>query len=107
MNPVHPKKLLLTKWTAVQPVARQKHFVVTKVIEPETAPAPAGPGAAERPRLEGAQEERGRKRGSRPGKTPSTARIEWVEIEAVFSGKVRRIAWRELRDTSLWRQGWV
>ena len=33
---MHPKKLLLTKWTAVQPVARQKHFVVTKVIEPET-----------------------------------------------------------------------
>ena len=103
MNPVHPKKLLLTKWTAVQPVARQKHFVVTKVIEPETAPAPADPGTAERPDRGGAQEERGRKRG----KTPATARIEWVEIEAVFSGKVRRIAWRELRDTSLWRQGWV
>jgi len=35
MNPLHPKKLLLTKWTAVQPIARQKHFIVTKVIEPE------------------------------------------------------------------------
>ncbi|MFN9955048.1 MAG: TIGR02450 family Trp-rich protein [bacterium] len=34
-------------------------------------------------------------------------KIEWIEIEAVYSGKVRRIAWRELRDTSLWRQGWV
>jgi hypothetical protein len=37
MNPLHPKKLLLTKWTALQPVARQKHFIVTKVIEPEAA----------------------------------------------------------------------
>ena len=81
MNPVHPKKLLLTKWTAVQPVARQKHFVVTKVIEPETA---EGPMAAAK-----------------------TQRIEWVEIEAVYSGQVRRVAWRELRDTSRWRQGWV
>ena len=43
MNPVHPKKLLLTKWTAVQPVARQKHFVVTKVIEPETLELPESP----------------------------------------------------------------
>ena len=33
MNPLHPKKLLLTKWTAVRPIARQKHFIVTKVIE--------------------------------------------------------------------------
>ena len=79
MNPVHPKKLLLTKWTAVQPVARQKHFVVTKVIEPETSPLPAA----------------------------AAAKIEWIEIEAVYSGKVRRIAWRELRNTSQWRQGWV
>lgn len=30
-----PKKLLLTKWTAVQPRNREKHFLVTQVIEPE------------------------------------------------------------------------
>ncbi len=30
-----PKKLLLSKWTAVQPVNREKHFVVVRVIEPE------------------------------------------------------------------------
>ena len=35
MNPLNPKKLLLTKWTAVQPVAKQKHFMVSKVIQPE------------------------------------------------------------------------
>jgi tryptophan-rich hypothetical protein len=35
MNPLSPKKLLLTKWTAVKPVAKQKHFLVSKVILPE------------------------------------------------------------------------
>lgn len=73
MNAVHPKKLLLGKWTAVQPVARRKHFIVAKVIEPEI---PDG-------------------------------KIEWIEIEAVHSGDRTRIAWRELRDTTRWRQGWV
>lgn len=34
-NPLSPKKLLLTKWTAVQPRNREKHFVVTRVIEPD------------------------------------------------------------------------
>ena len=35
MNRVSPKKLLLSKWTAVQPIAKQKHFLVSKVILPE------------------------------------------------------------------------
>jgi tryptophan-rich hypothetical protein len=35
MNRLNPKKLLLSKWTAVTPVAKQKHFLVSKVIEPE------------------------------------------------------------------------
>lgn len=34
-NPLSPKKLLLTKWTAVTPRHREKHFVVVRVIEPE------------------------------------------------------------------------
>lgn len=34
MNTLHPKKLLLSKWTAVIPVAKQKHFLVSKVIQP-------------------------------------------------------------------------
>lgn len=73
MNPVHPKKLLLTKWTAVLPVSRNKHFLVSKVIQPE----------------------------------PPSVVIEWVELEAVFSGKVIQIQWQTLRDDSVWRQGWV
>jgi tryptophan-rich hypothetical protein len=35
-----PKKLLDTKWTAVQPVDREKHFVVSKVLEPEPPGSP-------------------------------------------------------------------
>ena len=34
-NLLSPKKLLLTKWTAVQPIQKQKHFLVSKVILPE------------------------------------------------------------------------
>jgi tryptophan-rich hypothetical protein len=35
MNPLHPKTLLLSKWTAVAPVAKNKHFLVSKVIAVE------------------------------------------------------------------------
>ena len=73
MNPLNPKKLLLTKWTAAKPVAKQKHFLVSRVIEPELLTEP----------------------------------IELVEIEAVFSKAVQVIAWREMQDDSVWRQGWV
>ena len=73
MTVLHPKKLLLSKWTAVKPVARQKHFLVTKVIPPE----------------------------------PPESLIVWIDIEAVYSKKVRRIQWRELLDETVWRQGWV
>jgi tryptophan-rich hypothetical protein len=40
MTVLHPKKLLLSKWTAVKPVARQKHFLVSKVIDPEPPESP-------------------------------------------------------------------
>lgn len=73
MNPLHPKKLLLSKWTAVQPQDREKHFLVARLVLPEP---------------------------------PQTA-IESVELEAVHSGRSRTIAWRELRDDTQWRQGWV
>lgn len=35
MNPISPKKLLLTKWTATSPIKKEKHFLVAKVIQPE------------------------------------------------------------------------
>ena len=39
-NPIHPKKLLLSKWTAVMPENKEKHFMVIKVIEPEVEGGP-------------------------------------------------------------------
>ena len=73
MNPLNPKKLLLTKWTAVKPIAKQKHFLVSRVIQPDLPTDP----------------------------------VVSVEIEAVFSNTTQVIAWRELQDDSVWRQGWV
>jgi tryptophan-rich hypothetical protein len=32
---INPAKLLLSKWTAVKSVNKEKHFLVTKLIEPE------------------------------------------------------------------------
>jgi len=34
-NLLSPKKLLLTKWTAVHPIDKRKHFLVSKVILPD------------------------------------------------------------------------
>jgi tryptophan-rich hypothetical protein len=34
-NSLHPKKLLLSKWTAVKPAHKRKHFLVSKIILPE------------------------------------------------------------------------
>ena len=73
MNPVHPKKLLLSKWTAVKPVGKDRHFIVVKVIEPELPGAP----------------------------------VTCVALEALFSKRVQQLAWRELRDAAVWRQGWL
>lgn len=39
-NTLSPKKLLHTKWTAVEPRNKEKHFLVTKVIEPEPPGSP-------------------------------------------------------------------
>jgi tryptophan-rich hypothetical protein len=72
MNNLSPKKLLLTKWTAVQPIDKQKHFLVSKVILPE----------------------------------PPSEKIEFVEIEAVYSQKTSLIPWRDLTNSELWLQGW-
>lgn len=33
---LNPEKLLLSKWTTVNPQAKEKHFLVVRVINPET-----------------------------------------------------------------------
>lgn len=72
-NPLNPKKLLLSKWTAVKPTHKRKHFLVSKVILPDL---------------------------------PETA-IELIELEAVFDKSIQVIAWRDLKNTEIWLQGWV
>ena len=37
---LNPKKLLLSKWTAVNPENKEKHFIVTKLLEPEIPSQP-------------------------------------------------------------------
>jgi tryptophan-rich hypothetical protein len=31
-NRINPEKLLLSKWTAVKPVQKQRHFIVTRLL---------------------------------------------------------------------------
>jgi len=31
MNKINPKKLLNSKWTAVKPMKKEKHFIVSKI----------------------------------------------------------------------------
>lgn len=32
MNRINPEKLLLSKWTAVKPVQKERHFIVTRLL---------------------------------------------------------------------------
>ena len=36
---LNAKKLLLTKWTATRPQNKERHFIVTRLIEPEVPDA--------------------------------------------------------------------
>ena len=40
MNPLNPKKLLLTKWATVKQLAKQKHFLVSRLLQPDDPTAP-------------------------------------------------------------------
>ena len=35
MNTINPAKLLMTKWSAVKPVRKERHFIVTRLIRDE------------------------------------------------------------------------
>lgn len=37
---LNPRKLLLSKWTAVQPQHKEKHFLVTRVLLPDDPSQP-------------------------------------------------------------------
>ena len=88
MNPLNPKKLLLTKWTAVKPVAKQKHYLVSRVIEPEL---PSDPIQHLLP-LSGARLPVG---------------LLGLDVSIASCKAAQVIAWRDLQDDKVWRQGWV
>ena len=70
MNQVNPKKVLDSKWTALLPKNREKHFVITRCSY------------------------------SAPNK------LDKVFLQAVLTGAVYEIAWRDLKDSNVWRIGW-
>lgn len=70
MNQINPKKLLNSKWTAVKPQNKEKHFIVSEIEFDEN------------------------------GSVLSCA------IEAVMSKRLIPIEWQELKDDSIWLQGW-
>lgn len=73
MNAVHPKKLLLSKWTAVSPQGRDKHFLVSAVVRPEA------PGAAlEWVEIEAVHSRRARRIRWRELRDPAQWRQGWV-----------------------------
>lgn len=37
---LNPRKLLLSKWTALQPQHKEKHFLVVRVLQPDDPQAP-------------------------------------------------------------------
>ena len=39
-TPLNPRKLLHSKWTAVSPQDKEKHFLVTQIIDPEPPGTP-------------------------------------------------------------------
>jgi tryptophan-rich hypothetical protein len=71
MNNISPKKLLDSKWTAVKPQNKEKHFVITEVEFDEEAYV-----------------------------------IRCV-IQAVMTKHERAIEWRDLKDSSTWKLGWI
>ncbi|MGB4497939.1 MAG: TIGR02450 family Trp-rich protein [Methylococcaceae bacterium] len=35
MNKINPEKLMLSKWTAIKPKQKERHFIVTKLVRDE------------------------------------------------------------------------
>ncbi len=67
---INPAKLMHSKWTAVSPVSRERHFMVVEMYLDE---------------LE---------------------RVADVDIEAVITGRITRIDWRQLKNRDIWIAGW-
>jgi tryptophan-rich hypothetical protein len=72
--PLSPKKLLHSQWTAVAPKRKEKHFLVSKVLEPESEG-----GAVEFVELEAVYSKRSRIIPWRDLQDPAVWRRGWVQ----------------------------
>lgn len=70
MNQINPKKLLNSKWTAVKPKNKEKHFIVSEIEFDEDDS------------------------------------LLSCFIEAVMTKRLVLINWQELKNSSVWLQGW-
>lgn len=72
VNQFNPKKLLNSKWTAVNPQNKELHFIVVKLIQNED----------------------------------EEAKIESCLLQSVMHKTDYEIACVDLKDGSVWQQGW-
>jgi tryptophan-rich hypothetical protein len=70
LNKLNPKKLLHSKWTAVLPKNKEKHFIVSEADYDEDS------------------------------------LVVSCFLEALMSKRQVYINWRDLKDDSIWVQGW-
>ena len=98
-NALHPKKLALTKWTAIAPVSSGAPIAPASPGVPSAPASPGAPGAPVR-----------REKHFLVTRVPEpddAGVVAWVELEAVLTRGTRRIDWRELTDASRWQRGWA
>ena len=86
---LNPKKLKHSKWTAVQPQNKEKHFIVIRLIMPKLAltNVDAKPNTQIIDKI--------------------NIEINEVELQAVYSGRSFILQWRDLMNSSQWLQGWL
>jgi tryptophan-rich hypothetical protein len=70
LHAINPKKLLNSKWTAIHPSRKEKHFMIVELEFDEDN------------------------------------HVIDCQIEAVMTKRRFAIQWHELRDATLWLQGW-
>ena len=71
MNKVNPKSLFYSKWTKLDVINKEKHFVITTV------------------------------------NFDDDKNVTECVIEAVINNKEYEINWRDLKNSELWRLGWL
>ncbi len=72
MRVLNYKKLLHSKWTALKPEVKEKHFTIVKVFK----------------------------------NLDDNQLVEWVSLEAVLTKRLLKVNPSELKDETVWNEGW-